>query len=263
MSAKCEGTALELALASAFRNPQGVSWKLEDRSITGARRTVNRTIHLQIRADGALPEHTLKKSLDPGCIAILCEQYPVVDYVCHSMSGELFFIQASISPYARHKTKYQHLQMRRDGGKSKSIFEEWAERAWGPMKKNQRAPYYYVYITTSPPPQRSTGKKEKDDEQLIYVGPEQLGDILKPETVRILVGEKQSRTKKAKSKKERQELAEEELVLVEDQDEDKSGEDEEEEEDGDSIDDEASDLSQRKMALSNEVHKPTLHGSCP
>lgn len=150
----------------------------------GLRRSPPRSIHLGIRAGGALMEAACLKKIPVGCIAILCGNHPVVDYVCHSESGELFFIQASVSRYSRHKSSYCDLVAAKNG--AKSIMQEWEDRAWGITPKKKRSPSYYVYITTSD----QGSVKDKENPQVLYVGPEQLSGILKPETVRILLKKK-------------------------------------------------------------------------
>lgn len=202
MSANCAGVALELALASAFRNPTGVNWLLEDRAMTGLRRSPARQIRLNIKAGGVI-EASCKK-IELGSIAILCGNHPVVDYVCHSTSGELFFIQASVSRYSRHKSSYKDLVATPPGGKS--VLTDWEDRAWGATPKKNRTPSYYVYITTDP----HKGFKDKDNPQVIYVGPEQLPGILKEETVRILLNTASPKAKPAASKEARKDSDENE-----------------------------------------------------
>jgi hypothetical protein len=84
----------------------------------------------------------------------------MIDALLYTSDGDLYFIQISISPYDRHKTKAEHVLMEQNKG-SVSVYEyflqrtnntQWHKHTVDPQAFHWLDRTHYLYITCSPEP---------------------------------------------------------------------------------------------------------------
>ncbi|KAJ5067755.1 MITOCHONDRIAL 28S ribosomal protein S29 [Anaeramoeba ignava] len=152
MDSQTKARAFELFVSSSFiKSIQGITLKT-----TNLRGEKTDPSELEIEVNKFVTQEKNKplQIIDPGTFIICYEGHPVVDFVAFSLKKQLFYIQASVSPYQEHPKKMPDLWESLFESTQQSIYEYYSQLTGLSNKKISKTKLpqnqFYLYITSNP-----------------------------------------------------------------------------------------------------------------